>query len=250
MIKSRGGIEVFRGFEYLEKDTFFHRVHAISKIWLALVIAALSVISRNFITIITLFLFLIMILWSSRVLRNWLTTMKSILILWLLIIALNIIYFDIFWGIFVGLKFGVLLTSFSVLFQVTSIDDFADALIKLHVPPLFAFLLSTSFRFIPTLAEEDLRMTEALKARCLDLEAKSVIKRIKNNIPRFTLLFISGTKRALQIAEAMECRAFGAKVSVRKPIVPMVNKDKAIIVATTLTFTLILLLKYHLGFNI
>ncbi|MFQ6076568.1 MAG: energy-coupling factor transporter transmembrane component T family protein [Candidatus Bathyarchaeia archaeon] len=241
---------MFRGFEYLEKDTFFHRVHAIPKIWLALVIATLSIISRNLITVIALFLFLIVILWSSEVLRNWLITMKSILILWLLIIALNVVYYDVFWGIFVGLKFGVLLTSFSVLFQVTSIDDFADALIKLHVPPLFAFLLSTSFQFIPTLAEEDMRMTEALKARCLDLEAKSIIERIKNNIPRFILLFISGTKRALQIAEAMECRAFGAKVSVRRPTVPMVKKDKAIIVATTLTFALMLLLRYHFGFDI
>jgi energy-coupling factor transport system permease protein len=249
MIKS-GSIEMFRGFEYLEKDTFFHRVHAVPKIWLSLVVAVLSVISRNFITIITLFLILIVILWSSKVLGSWLSTMKSILILWLLIIALNIIYYDVFWGIFMGLKFGILLTSFSVLFQVTSIDDFADALIKLRVPPLFAFLLSTSFQFIPTLAEEDLRMTEALKARCLDLESKSLVKRVKNNIPRFILLFISGTRRALQIAEAMECRAFGAKVSFRREGTPMVKGDKAIIVAVTLTFALTLLLKYALGFNV
>jgi len=241
---------MFRGFEYLERDTFFHRLHPIPKIWLALVIAALSITSENFTTISALFLFLFLILWSSKVLKNWLITMKSILILWLLIIALNIIYYDILWGIFVGLKFGVLLTAFSVLFQVTSIDDFADALIRLRIPPLFAFLLSTSFRLVPTLAEEDLKMTEALRSRCLDLDAKDIVKRIRNNIPRFTLLFVSGTRRALQIAEAMECRAFGAKVTARRPTTPMAKRDKALVIVTTLAFALTLLLKYYFRFNI
>jgi len=241
---------MFKGFEYVEKNTFFHKLHPIPKIGITITIATLSLISNNFLSIILLFLLLITILWSSKVLKNWLLTMKSILLLWLLIIALNIIYYDIFWGMVLGLKFLVLLSSFSVLFQITSIDDFADALIRLHIPPMFAFLLSTSFRLIPTLAEEDQKMTEALKSRCLDLEAKGIVDRIRNNLPRFTLIFVTGIRRALQIAEAMECRAFGAKISVQRPNIPLKKRDKATLIITILIFLSALSLKYYFRLDI
>jgi energy-coupling factor transport system permease protein len=79
-----------------------------------------------------------------------------------------------------------------------------------HVPYEFTFAFTTAVRFVPVLAEEAQTIMDAQKARGLELERGSFMKRIRNYIPILIPLIVSAIRRSLELAEAMESRAWGA----------------------------------------
>ncbi len=108
------------------------------------------------------------------------------------------------------LRFVVLVESFSVFFLTTSPDHLGLALEQTHVPYEFAFAFTTAVRFVPVLAEEAQTIMDAQKARGLELEKGGFLKRIRNYIPILIPLIVSAIRRSLELAEAMESRAWGA----------------------------------------
>jgi energy-coupling factor transport system permease protein len=108
------------------------------------------------------------------------------------------------------LRFLVLVESFSVFFLTTSPDHLSLALEQSHVPYEFTFAFTTAVRFVPVLAEEAQTIMDAQKARGLELERGSFMKRIRNYIPILIPLIVSAIRRSLELAEAMESRAWGA----------------------------------------
>jgi energy-coupling factor transport system permease protein len=65
-------------------------------------------------------------------------------------------------------------------------------------------------RFVPVLAEEAQTIMDAQKARGLELEKGGILKRIRNYVPVLIPLIVSAIRRSLELAEAMESRAWGA----------------------------------------
>jgi energy-coupling factor transport system permease protein len=108
------------------------------------------------------------------------------------------------------LRFIVLVESFSVFFLTTSPDHLGLALEQTHVPYEFVFAFTTAVRFVPVLAEEAQTIMDAQKARGLELERGNFLKRIRNYIPILIPLIVSAIRRSLELAEAMESRAWGA----------------------------------------
>ena len=60
------------------------------------------------------------------------------------------------------------------------------------------------------MADEAQTIMDAQKARGLELEKGNFLKRIRNYIPILIPLIISAIRRSLELAEAMESRAWGA----------------------------------------
>jgi energy-coupling factor transport system permease protein len=108
------------------------------------------------------------------------------------------------------LRFIVLVEAFSVFFLTTSPDHLGLALEQTHVPYEFAFAFTTAVRFVPVLAEEAQTIMDAQKARGLELEKGGFLKRIRNYVPVLIPLIVSAIRRSLELAEAMESRAWGA----------------------------------------
>jgi energy-coupling factor transport system permease protein len=104
----------------------------------------------------------------------------------------------------------VLVESFSIFFLTTSPDHLGLALEQTHVPYEFVFAFTTAIRFVPVLAEEAQTIMDAQKARGLELEKGNFLKRIRNYIPILIPLIVSAIRRSLELAEAMESRAWGA----------------------------------------
>ncbi|MBK5133559.1 energy-coupling factor transporter transmembrane protein EcfT, partial [Candidatus Bathyarchaeota archaeon] len=117
---------------------------------------------------------------------------------------------DIESAIAMTLRFVVLVESFSVFFLTTSPDHLGLALEQTHIPYEFAFAFTTAVRFVPVLAEEAQTIMDAQKARGLELEKGGFLKRIRNYIPILIPLIVSAIRRSLELAEAMESRAWGA----------------------------------------
>ena len=108
------------------------------------------------------------------------------------------------------LRFLVLVESFSVFFLTTSPDHLGLALEQTRVPYEFVFAFTTAVRFVPVLAEEAQTIMDAQKSRGLELEKGSFLKRVRNYIPILIPLIVSAIRRSLELAEAMESRAWGA----------------------------------------
>jgi energy-coupling factor transport system permease protein len=84
------------------------------------------------------------------------------------------------------------------------------ALEQSRVPYEFSFAFTTAVRFVPVLAEEAQTIMDAQKARGLELEKGNFMKRIRNYVPVLIPLIVSAIRRSLELAEAMESRAWGA----------------------------------------
>jgi energy-coupling factor transport system permease protein len=108
------------------------------------------------------------------------------------------------------LRFIVLVESFSIFFLTTSPDLLGLALEQSRVPYEFSFAFTTAVRFVPVLAEEAQTIMDAQKARGLELEKGNFMKRIRNYVPVLIPLIVSAIRRSLELAEAMESRAWGA----------------------------------------
>ena len=143
------------------------------------------------------------------------------------------------------LRFIVLVESFSVFFLTTSPDHLGLALEQSRVPFEFAFAFTTAVRFVPVLAEEAQTIMDAQKARGLELEKGGLLKRIRNYIPILIPLIVSAIRRSLELAEAMESRAWGAtKKRTNLYALKLHKGDYALIVITVLVLAVSLYVRF------
>jgi energy-coupling factor transport system permease protein len=147
------------------------------------------------------------------------------------------------------LRFIVLVESFSVFFLTTSPDHLGLALEQTHVPYEFVFAFTTAVRFVPVLAEEAQTIMDAQKARGLELERGNFLKRIRNYIPILIPLIVSAIRRSLELAEAMESRAWGATKDRTNLYVLRMHKGDGVLIALTvlvLVSAVIVRLYFHI----
>jgi energy-coupling factor transport system permease protein len=171
--------------------------------------------------LILLFLIQIPFVLLASVQREWVRSLKGASFLVALIFVVNFV-FAYFGGTYpphmspweyplaMSLRFLVLVESFSIFFLTTSPDHLSLALEQSHVPYEFCFAFTTAVRFVPVLAEEAQTIMDAQKARGLELERGNFIKRVRNYIPILIPLIVNAIRRSLELAEAMESRAWGA----------------------------------------
>jgi len=176
---------------------------------------------KSIIPLVALFVMQLPFVFVAKVEKQWLRSMRGAAFLATFIFVINIVTrfisagwvftaFDIEEAAAMTLRFVVLVESFSVFFLTTSPDHLGLALEQSKVPFEFAFAFTTAVRFVPVLAEEAQTIMDAQKARGLELEKGNLMKRIRNYIPVLIPLIVSAIRRSLELAEAMESRAWGA----------------------------------------
>jgi energy-coupling factor transport system permease protein len=157
----------------------------------------------------------------AEVTNEWLKSIKGAIFIALFIFISNIISFYYFrsggltwdlveYSLALTIRFLVLVTSFSLFFITTSPDKLSLALEKARIPYEFNFAFITAIRFVPVLADEAQTIMDAQRSRGLELDKGNFLVRIKNYIPILLPLIINSIRRSLELAEAMESRAFGA----------------------------------------
>jgi energy-coupling factor transport system permease protein len=132
------------------------------------------------------------------------------------------------------LRFIVLVESFSIFFLTTSPDHLGLALEQTHIPYEFCFAFTTAVRFVPVLAEEAQTIMDAQKARGLELERGNFLKRIRNYIPILIPLIVSAIRRSLELAEAMESRAWGATKKRTNLYMLKIHRNDFVLIAITI----------------
>jgi energy-coupling factor transport system permease protein len=214
-------MSLLEGLRFSRGDSPLHRLDPRVKFILTVALFSASIIFFDLAPLIVIFLAQLPIVVVGRIWREWLKTLKGGIFLAAIIFATNLgsLYFfrgqqltaDIVeFSLALTLRFLALVTSFSIFFLTTSPDKLSLALEKARVPYEFNFAFITAIRFVPVLAEEAQTIMDAQRSRGLELDKGSFLVRIRKYIPILLPLIINSIRRSLELAEAMESRAFGA----------------------------------------
>lgn len=219
---------------YIPGDSFIHRLDARAKLIFVFLFIAIVFIANSGITYGILLVFTFLIIRMSKIRLYFLINgLKPVVILIIFTFLLHLIFtregsviFE--WkfikiyeeglrqGIFISIRFFVLVILTSILTLTTtpiSITDALEALLnplkkwKLPVHEL-ALMMSISLRFIPTLMDETDKIMKAQMARGSDMTSGSVKERMNAIVPLLIPLFVSAFKRAEDLATAMEVRGY------------------------------------------
>jgi energy-coupling factor transport system permease protein len=214
-------MSVFDGLKFRRVYSPIHNLDPRMKFIYVCAVFVAAILFGEIIPLIALFLMPIPFVLLAGVQREWLRSLRGAAFLAAFIFIVNIAS-NFFTSGYVltalavenaaamTLRFVVLVESFSVFFLTTSPDHLGLALEQTRVPYEFAFAFTTAVRFVPVLAEEAQTIMDAQKARGLELEKGGFLKRIRNYVPVLIPLIVSAIRRSLELAEAMESRAWGA----------------------------------------
>ena len=214
-------MSLLESLRFTRGDTFIHNMDPRVKFLLTLVSFAASIMFLELVPLIVIFLVQLPLIVAAKVLREWYKSVKGASVIAVIIFASNMLSFYYFRGgqltwalveysLALTVRFIALITSFSVFFLTTSPDKLSLALEKARVPYEFNFAFITAIRFVPVLADEAQTIMDAQRSRGLELDKGNFINRVKNYIPILLPLIINSIRRSLELAEAMESRAFGA----------------------------------------
>jgi energy-coupling factor transport system permease protein len=203
-------MRVFEGFKFTKRQTPIHNMDPRAKFLLVTVIFVASLLFTNLYVLILIFVLQMPIIVLARSLRRWAATLKGGLVLATLIFVMNVITgSSVTYAASMTIRFLALLSSFSIFFMTTSPDDLGLALEQAHVPYTLTFTFTTAVRLVPTMAVDAQTVVDAQKSRGLELEKGNLLKRIRNYVPILIPLIVSAIRRSIELAEALESRAFG-----------------------------------------
>ena len=212
---------VFDGLKFRRVYSPIHNLDPRVKFIYVLGVFVAAILFGEILPLFALFLMQIPFVLLAGVQKEWLRSLRGALFLAAFIFATNVLFrfigagyailpTDVEFSAAMTLRFIVLVESFSVFFLTTSPDHLGLALEQSRVPYEFSFAFTTAVRFVPVLAEEAQTIMDAQKARGLELEKGNFMKRIRNYVPVLIPLIVSAIRRSLELAEAMESRAWGA----------------------------------------
>ena len=253
-------MSVFSGLKFRKVHSPIHDLDPRIKFIYVCSIFAAAIIFSELIPLIALFLIQIPFVLLARVRREWQRSMRGAALLATVIFLTNIAFsfigagykvlpVDVERAVALTLRFVVLVESFSVFFLTTSPDHLGLALEQSRVPYEFVFAFTTAVRFVPVLAEEAQTIMDAQKARGLELERGNFLKRIRNYIPILIPLIVSAIRRSLELAEAMESRAWGATKQRTNLYVLSLHRGDVVLIGFTI-FLLVLAVYVRLFIHI
>ncbi len=259
--------------QYYPADSVIHKLDPRVKLFGTLIYIISLFCFRGAAAFATVTLFLIAVIWTSKVPFKFMVKgLKAIMILMLITAAFNLFMTPgetlvSFW-IFKITKEGVvnaalmavrltyLILGTSIMTLTTTPNQLTDGLEKALMPlskigiPVhaIAMMMSIALRFIPILIEETDKIMKAQMARGADFESGNLLKKIKSMIPLLVPLFVSAFRRADDLAMAMEARCYhgGGGRTKMKPL-RYEGRDRAAYLMIILYFAAVLLCRAYLN---
>jgi energy-coupling factor transport system permease protein len=239
---------------YEDKETPVHKLNPFCKLSWLVSIFILALIFNNPLYLLLLFLSTLPLIMAARVWKEWAYLMKFALYFCLAIIAINALVSShgshllweapfripligtpvvtleaILFGVGMAIRLLTIISAFAILTFTIHPDDIMLAMIKMKLPYKSVLVTSLSTRFIPTLIDDAERISEVQRSRGLELDRGKLKQRIKNRMAIMIPLLSNCLDRTVQVAEAMESRAFGSgekrtyykEIKLSKPDIPL-----------------------------
>lgn len=204
-------LEFLNAFKFMKKESFLHNLDPRAKLVLALTYSIGGLLFNQIIPLLIIFLSLIPFIIAGRIFKQWIKSIRGLAFLVIFIIVLNTLFISLSFALAMMLRIFIMVSAFSIFFLTVDPNSLALSLISMKLPYEFAFSFSLAFRFVPTIALEAQNIIDAQQSRGYEMEKRGIVNKIKNLFPLLIPLIICSIKRAFNVAEALESRAFGSK---------------------------------------
>ena len=204
-------LDFLNAFKFMKQKSFLHNLDPRAKLGLSVVYTVSALLFIEIIPLLLIFLSLVPLILIGKLFKQWFKSIRGLSFLILLIIILNTFFISLSFAIAMILRIYIMISAFSIFFLTVDPNDLALSLISMKVPYEFAFSFSLAFRFVPTIANEAQNILDAQQSRGYEMQKKGLTSQIKNLFPLLIPLIICSIKRAFNVAEALESRAFGSK---------------------------------------
>jgi energy-coupling factor transport system permease protein len=195
----------------MKKKSFLHSLDPRAKLVFSIVYTISALLYTEIIPLLFIFVSLIPLILMGRLFKQWIKSIRGLSFLIVFIVILNTLFISLSFAIAMILRIYIMVSAFSIFFLTVDPNDLALSLISMKLPYEFAFSFSLAFRFVPTIAFEAQNILEAQQSRGYEMQKKGFINQIKNLFPLLIPLIICSIKRAFNVAEALESRAFGSR---------------------------------------
>jgi len=204
-------IKMFEGFKFTRLSSPLHNLDPRAKFFLTMGFFAIALLFQNLYALLAVFLVQLPLVVVARSTRRWLRSMKGGALLAVLIFVMNFITGTTFaFSLSMTIRFLALISSFSIFFMTTSPDDLGLALESMKVPYTLCFTFTTAVRLVPTMAVDAQTVVDAQRSRGLEVDKGNLLKRVRNYVPILIPLIVNAIRRSVELAEALESRAFGS----------------------------------------
>jgi energy-coupling factor transport system permease protein len=217
---------------YQEKGTFLQSLHPVAVLLYLVALLLTALLFSHPLYLSGVLLIAVLAIISSDALENWEMYLKISLPMILLIALVNPLVAHagktILWygpqipflgrftisleAVCYGFAMGVRLLAVLSIFCLYNAVVHPDRV--LHLFSRFAYksalVVSLATRMLPQMNRELKNIQDVQKVRGVDFESKSFKERVKNYFRLVNILLLSSLEGALQIAEAMQSRAFGS----------------------------------------
>ncbi len=118
----------------------------------------------------------------------------------------------VLYGLSMSLRVLCIVTPFSVILSTTQPRDIIMALVdKLHVPYDYAFMFTTTLRFIPVITAEVSTISQAQRSRAYAVVGGNPIRRLKAFAPIAMPIVFIAIEKAERLGLCMDLRGYGSK---------------------------------------
>jgi energy-coupling factor transport system permease protein len=219
---------------YRPGTSSLHRLNAYAKLLWSLGVVILCLILNSPLYILALLLSVIIIIGMAGLLKEWTTVLKLGIWMGISIIIINMLVsyhgthvlftapFEIpvlgtpvitleamAFGAVMAVKLLIIISAIAFINYTVHPDDIMEALLKMRLPYKSVLVTTLSTRYIPCLVEDVSRIRDAYRIRGVNLDKGTWFTRLKKNSAIVMPLLYNSLERAVQVAEAMEARAFG-----------------------------------------
>lgn len=218
---------------YIKKDSWLHKLDPRVKLLLSVALMVVILSTTDLVAILIILAGIHLLLLSAQIPKNrfvWVWKMVlpvniMILLLWPMfyqegqrLLALGPVVITL-GGIIQGLAMALRITALGfacfILLFTTDQTKIVRGLVKLGVPYKVGLMLAISLRFLPTFFGIITMVSDAQKARGLNLEQGSFINRLRSYMPILVAVLITGLRLSDNLSNSLETRAFGAAVKKR-----------------------------------
>lgn len=114
------------------------------------------------------------------------------------------------YGAAMAVRLAAIISAFTLLNLCVHPDDLLRAAVRLRLPYRSVLVASLSTRFAPVLMQDAQTIADVQRSRGLEFDTGTLRERIGNRGALILPLLSNSLDRAVQVAEAMESRAYGA----------------------------------------
>ncbi|MCD6230443.1 MAG: energy-coupling factor transporter transmembrane protein EcfT [Dehalococcoidia bacterium] len=222
-------------YKYRDRGTSIYRLNSWCKLtWMGSIVI-LALVFDNPFYLLLLFLATLPMVLSAKVMREWASLMKFSLFLGLMIIVMNALLsnrgMDVLWqspvslplmgtiritlqaivyGIGQSLRLMTILSAFTLLIFTIEPDDLLLSMRKLKLPYKAVLVFSLATRFVPVLMNDAQTIIDVQRCRGVEFDRGKWFSRVKKYVMVMVPLLSNSLDRGVQVAEAMESRAFGS----------------------------------------